>query len=122
VTFEIITRGVHELQAALEDVKVKVDPVLGKALSAAALPVKEGVKRRAGPFSERTSAGVRIRRKQTMVRVEQGQKKTTGFHAQYGAFQQRRFFDPALAENQELVIGLSRAAMDDLAARVNGLP
>jgi hypothetical protein len=122
VSFEIITHGVRELEAALEDVKVKVDPQLGKALNAAALPVKEDVKRRAGPFSERTSAGVRIRRKGTMVRVEQGQKKTTGFHSQYGAFQQRHFFDPALADNQEIVIAASRAAMDELVARVNELP
>jgi hypothetical protein len=122
VSFEIITHGVKELQHALEDVHVKVDPQLGKALSAAAIPVKEGVKRRAGPFSERTAAGVRIRRKQTMVRVEQGQKKTTGFHAQYGALQQRRFFDPALLENQELVVALSRAAMEEMTVRVNELP
>jgi hypothetical protein len=122
VSFEVITHGIKELRGAFEDVNVKVDPVLGRALSAAAIPVKEEVKRRAGPFSERTAAGVRIRRRGTIVRVEQGQKKTTGFHARYGAYQQRHFFDPALADNQELVIAASRKAMDEMVERVNGLP
>jgi hypothetical protein len=122
VTFETITRGIPELRAAFEDVHVKVDPVLGRALSRAAIPVKEDVKRRAGPFSERTAAGVRIRRKGTIVRVEQGQRKTTGFHAQYGAYQQRNFFDPALADNEEIVVAASRLAMDEMTARVNELP
>lgn len=122
MSFEIVTKGVHELQEAFEDVKVKVDPVLGKALSAAAEPVKADVKRRASGYSDRTVAGVRVRRKGTMVRVEQGQKKTTGFHRTYGAFQQRNFFDPALADNQEEVVELSRVAMDELVARVNEAP
>lgn len=122
MSFQVFVRGVHELQAAFEDVKVKVDPVLGKALSAAAIPVREDVRRRAGPYSARTVSGVRIRRKGTIVRVEQGQRKTTGFHPSYGAFQQRNFFDPALADNQGEVIALSRAAMDAIAAQVNRAP
>ena len=122
MSFEVVTRGLRELEAAFEDVKVKVDPVLGKALSAAAEPVKADVRRRAEGYSPRTVAGVRIRRKGTMVRVEQGQRKTTGFHRSYGAFQQRNFFDPALAENQDTVIALTEAAIEGLVARVNGAP
>jgi hypothetical protein len=122
VSFDVFTRGVRELEAAFEDVKVKVDPVLGKALSAAAEPVKADVRRRAEGYSPRTVGGVRIRRRGTMVRVEQGMRKTTGFHSQYGGYQQRHFFDPALADNQDEVIALSQAAMDALAARVNAVP
>lgn len=122
MSFEVIWKGVRELRAAFEDTAVKVDPELGKALRAAAEPVKADVKRRASGYSALTVAGVRIRRKGTMVRVEQGQRKTTGFHRSYGAFQQRNFFDPALADNQNEVIAATRAAMDDLAARVNGAP
>lgn len=121
MSFEVFVRGLNQTRAAFEDVKVKVDPVLGKALSAAAEPVKADARRRAGPFSERTVAGIRIRRKRTSVRVEQGQRKTTGFHSQYGGFQQRNFFDPALADNQDEVERLSRRAMDELADRVNGI-
>jgi hypothetical protein len=122
VSFDTHISGLHELRAALEDVKVKVDPVLGKALSAAAVPVRDDARRRAGPFSARTAGGIRIRRKGTVVRVEQGQRKTTGLHRTYGAFQQRNFFDPALADHQDTVIHLSRAAMDGLAERVNAAP
>src|SRR5215471_3229810 len=84
VTFEIITHGIHELRAAFEDVNVKVEPEFGKALSRAAIPVKADVQRRAAGYSALTVAGVRIRRRRTVVRVEQGQRKTTGYHAQYG--------------------------------------
>lgn len=121
MTFEVFTKGFRELEAAFEDVRVKVDPVLGKALSAAAEPVKADVKRRAEGYSALTVAGVRIRRKGTMVRVEQGQRKTTGFHKSYGAFQQRNFFDPALADNQDEAIALTEAAIEALTARVNGI-
>lgn len=115
-------RGLHELQAALEDVKVKVDPVLGRALTAAAQPVKQDVQRRAGGYGAPTVSGVQIRRRGTTVRVQQGARKTTGLRADFGAFQQRKFFDPALADNQEEVIALTQQAMDALAARVNGAP
>jgi hypothetical protein len=57
-----------------------------------------------------------------MVRVEQGQKKTTGFHPTYGAYQQKHFFDPALAEHQDEVVKKASEAMDELAARVNAVP
>lgn len=122
MTFEVVTKGFKELEAALEDVKVKVDPALGRALSKAAIPVKEDVKRRASGYSAKTVAGVRIRRKGTIVRVEQGQRKTTGFHASYGAFQQRNFFDPALVDNEEEVVALCRVAVEDLTRRVNEAP
>lgn len=122
MTFEIVTHGFKELEAALEDVKVKVDPVLGRALSKAGESVKADVKRRADGYSAKTVAGVRIRRKGTIVRVEQGQRKTTGFHASYGAFQQRNFFDPALLDNRAEVEALTRAAVDDLCERVNKAP
>lgn len=122
MTFEVRAHGLHELQAAFAELEVSVDPVLGKALTAAAAPVKEDARRRAEGFSARTVAGIRIRRRGTFVRVEQGQKKTTGFHKSYGAFQQRNFFDPALEENQEKVIEVARAAIDELAERVNGMP
>lgn len=119
MSFEVIVHGARELQGAFDDVKVKVDPILGKALSAAAEPVKADARRRAGPFSERTAGGVRVRRKGLSVRVEQGMRKTTGYHWQYGGFQQRNIFDPALADNQDEVIALSRAAMNAMCDRVN---
>lgn len=122
MSFEVLTTGVHELQLALMEAKVKVDPVLGKALSAAAEPVKADVKRRANGYGGPTVAGVRIRRKGTFVRVEQGARKTTGRHAQFGAFQQRNFFDPALEDNKEEVTELATAAIDLIAEQVNAAP
>lgn len=119
MTFDVVTRGLHELQASLEDVKVKVDPVLGRALSSAAGPVKEDVKRRAEGYGAPTVAGVRIRRRGTDVRVEQGARKTTGLAPQFGVYQQRHFFDPALADHQDEVIALTREAIDELVARVS---
>lgn len=119
LTFEVFTRGFHELEAAFEDVKANVDPVLGKALTAATGPVKDDVKRRASGYGERTVSGVRIRRRGTMVRVEQGARKTTGLRPSYGAFQQRRFFDPALADNEGQAISDAREAMDALVARAS---
>jgi hypothetical protein len=117
VTFEVLTRGFHELEAAFEDVKVKVDPVLGKALTTAAEPIKEDVKRRANGYGVATVKGVRIRRRGTMVRVEQGARKTTGLRPQYGWFQQHRFFDPALVEYSEAAVKEMRSALDDLVER-----
>lgn len=122
MSFKVHVQGIRELRAALDDIHGRVDPDLGKALRAAAEPVKSDVKGRAGGYSARTVAGVRIRRKGTMVRVEQGQGKTTGFHPSYGAFQQRHFFDPALVDNQAAVIAAATAAIDVLAARVNAMP
>jgi hypothetical protein len=122
VSFEVVTRGLHELRALLEDVKVKVDPVLGKALSGAAEAVKADVKRRAAGYGAPTVAGVHIRRRGTVVRVQQDARKTTRMHPEFGAYQQRNFFDPALADNQDAVVALTRVAMDELSARVNGAP
>lgn len=122
MTFEVVVHGVPELRAALDEIKGRVDPDLGKALRAAAEPVKADVKRRADGYSARTVSGVRIRRKGTMVRVEQGQRKTTGFHKTYGAFQQRNFFDPALADNQAEVVKIATEAIDELASIVNEAP
>lgn len=122
MSFDVVTHGLPELRAALNEIHGRVDPVLGKALSAAAVPVRDDARGRAGPFSARTAAGIRIRRKGTVVRVEQGQKKTTGFHSTYGAFQQRNFFDPALADHQEEAVKAAEVAMDELAARVNAAP
>lgn len=122
MSFEVVVRGLPELRAALNEIQGRVDPALGKALSAAAIPIKEDVRSRAGPFSARTASGVRIRRKGTMVRVEQGQRKTTGFHRTYGAFQQRHFFDPALVAGQAGAVTAAGVAMDELAAIVNRAP
>ena len=122
MSFEVRVLGLRELRAALDETHGRVDPVLGKALRAAAEPVKADVKSRAGGYSALTVSGVRIRRKGTMVRVEQGQRKTTGFHPTYGAFQQKHFFDPALADNQNAVIEAATKAMDELADRVNAIP
>lgn len=119
MTFDVSIHGVHELQAALMEAKIKVDPVLGKALSAAAEPVKADVKRRASGYSSRTVSGIRIRRKGTFVRVEQGMRKTTGFHSQYGGFQQRHFFDPALEDNKDEIKELAEVALDAIAEMVN---
>ena len=119
MTFDVSIRGVHALQAALMEAKMKVDPVLGKALTAAAEPVKADVKRRASGYSASTVSGVRVRRKGTFVRVEQGMRKTTGYHSQYGGFQQRHFFDPALADNQEEIKQLAEVALEAIAEMVN---
>lgn len=122
MTYEVVVHGLPELRAALNEVKGRVDPDLGKALSKAAIPVRDDVKRRAQGYSAKTVAGVRIRRRGTMVRVEQGQRKTTGFHSSYGFFQQRNFFDPALEDHQDEAVKLASEAMDELAAIVNEAP
>lgn len=122
MTFEVVVQGLPELRAALNEIQGRVDPALGKALSAAAIPIRDDAKSRASGYSARTVAGIRIRRRGTMVRVEQGQRKTTGFHSQYGAFQQRNFFDPALADHQADVVKAAQEVMDELAATVNEAP
>lgn len=117
MTFEVLTRGFRELEAAFEDVKVRVDPVLGKALTSAAEPIKADVKQRANGYGAPTVSGVRIRRRGTMVRVEQGARKTTGRHPDFGGYQQRNFFDPALVAHSEAAVAQMRSAVDDLIAR-----
>jgi hypothetical protein len=119
VSFEVTVHGARELAAAFLYVEGRVDPILGKALTAAAEPVKSDARRRASGYSARTASGIRVRRKGTAVRVEQGMKKTTGFHSSYGGFQQRNFFDPALDDNRDEVEALARAAMDEIVDRVN---
>ena len=39
--FNVIVRGAHELEAAFEDVKVKVDPTVGKTLSSMGRQVRQ---------------------------------------------------------------------------------
>lgn len=116
--FEVVTKGFGELRAALTDVRLEVDPTLAKALRLAAEPVKKEAKRLAQPYSPRTAAGIRIRRKLTTVRVEQGQRKTTGYHPNYGPLQMRRMFEPALEDHKAEVTAAVAAAIDDLVKEV----
>lgn len=122
MTFEVVTHGLPELRAALSEITGRVDPDLGKALSAAAVPIRDDVRQRADGYGAATVAGVRIRRSGTMVRVQQNAKKTTGRRADFGAFQQRKFFDPALAEHQADVVKAAQDALDELTAIVNAAP
>jgi hypothetical protein len=113
--FKVITHGFFELEAALTRVVLEVDPVLSKALRALAEPVKKEAQASArswsdgGPGQSATAAGIRIRRRKLDIRVEQGARKTTGQHGNYGGVQMRHFFEPALASHQtEIGAGAER--------------
>jgi hypothetical protein len=114
MSFKVITHGFFELEEALTKVVIEVDPVLSKSLRALAEPVKMQAQASARdwPGGARSAAGIRIRRRQLNVRVEQGLSKTTGQHGNYGGVQMRHFFEPALEghkagieEGVEIVIG-----------------
>jgi len=102
VNFEVVTHGFHELEAALTEVVITVDPVLSKSLRALAEPVKSEAQASARGWvgGSRTAAGMRIRRRQLNVRVEQGLSKTTGAHPNWGGLQMRHFFIPALDHHE----------------------
>jgi hypothetical protein len=106
VSFQVITKGFQELAADFTKVVITVDPVLSKALRALAEPVKAEAQSSArgwnagGAGQARTAAGLRIRRRQLNVRVEQGLSKTTGFHGNYGGIQMRHFLEPALSSHE----------------------
>jgi hypothetical protein len=99
--FEVIVRGARELEAAFADIAVKVDPALGRALTALAKPIKDEAAALArswgdgGPGQQTTASGFRVRRSKLTVRVEQGLAKTTGYHPNYGAIEMRHFLIPA---------------------------
>ncbi len=70
--FKVIVRGATELEAAFEDVKVRVDPDVGKTLSVAGRRVRDAAQRLAvanisniGPLWSRMKSG----RRGTMVYV-----------------------------------------------------
>ncbi len=79
--FKVIVRGALELEAAFEDVKVKVDPVVGKTLSAAGRKVRDSAQKFAvenitniGPQWSRMKSG----RRGTMVYVASSQHNQGG--------------------------------------------
>lgn len=122
--WEVVVKGARELEAALTDVVITVDPVLSRSLRALAEPVKAEVRQlaggwaQAGPGQATTAGGVRIRRRQLTVRVEQGLSKTTGQHGNYGGVQMRHFFIPAIEHHTaEVEAGVAKV-IDGLIGRV----
>lgn len=109
MSFEVVTHGFHELEAALTKVVITVDPVLSKSLRELAEPVKKDAQSSArgwsaaGAGQARSAAGLRIRRRQLNIRVEQGLSKTTGQHGNYGGIQMRHFLEPALSAHQAAI-------------------
>jgi hypothetical protein len=77
---EVVVHGVKETIAAFEDVKVRVDPATGKALTAAAVPIRKTAEELAvekianiGPQWSRFKVG----RKRTGVYIAERQKRSS---------------------------------------------
>lgn len=118
--FRVVTHGFRELEEALTKVVITVDPTLSRSLRALAEPVKQSVQSKAtaweggGAGQALTAAGVKIRRRKLNVTVEQGQRKTTGQHGNYGGIQMRHFFLPALDEHKTEIETGVEAVIDRL--------
>lgn len=118
------TKGFRELARDMTALELTVDPLLSKELRLAAKPVQDAARQAAlewgGGTSEAqgaTARGVRIRRKGLEVRVEQGARKTTGRHPEYGGVQMRHFFEPALEAHQTEVVEAVELVIDGLVAK-----
>jgi hypothetical protein len=120
LNIKVVTHGFRELEVAFTKIVLEVDPVLSASLRALAEPVKRQAQLSASGWSAagagqaRTAAGIRIRRNKLNIRVEQGMRKTTGFHGNYGGIQMRHFFLPALeAHTAEIEAGATKV-IDEL--------
>src|SRR5438874_1711870 len=79
--FDVVVRGAAELEAAFQDVKVKLDPTIGRTLSLAGVKVRQRAQdlalanvRNIGPAWSQMKSG----RKKTMVYVGEKQKRQPG--------------------------------------------
>lgn len=84
--FDFITHGFPELEAAFVDVRVKVDPETGAALSAMAVPIKKRASQLAvdnianiGPEWSKMRSG----RRRTSVYVAEKQRRAAGHGPSY---------------------------------------
>lgn len=125
MSFEVVTHGFHELEAALTKVVIEVDPKLGAGLRELAKPVLQDAQTAAqgwssgGPGQSTTAAGLRIRRRQKLnVRVEQGLSKTTGIHGNYGGIQMRHFLLPASSRHEAQIVAGAELIIDKLTSEV----
>lgn len=121
--FSVVTHGFGELESALEDVKVKVDPAVGKALRAAAKPVQQTAQQMA--VDNIRNIGVpwdqmKIGRKRLGVYVAEKQKKHGGAGGRPNLSQllMSRALVPALNAHRAEVTASVRAVIDMLCRRV----
>ncbi len=118
--FNVIVHGARELEAAFEEVKVKVDPVVGKTLSAAGRKVRDSAQTFAvanitniGPTWSRMKSG----RRGTMVYVA-GKAHSSGGSPRPNLspllFNQALL--PAARANEEATVGAVEASLEILFA------
>lgn len=113
----IVVKGLRELQRDLKRMSSDLNKEIDKEMREAAKIVSEEARSRLSAYSARSAMGIRPRlRGFGRAFAEQSRKKTTGKHPEWGAFQMRRAFLPALAAKQEEVI----ERVDDMLARLGG--
>ncbi len=123
--FKVIVRGVRELEAALDDVKVKVDPTVGKVLTAAGRTVRDSAQQFAesnisniGPQWSRMKSG----RRGTMVYVSGKQHASGGSgRPNLSPLLFNEALLPAVRANEEATIHAVSAAIELLCLKASSI-
>lgn len=118
--FQVIVHGAHELEAAFQDVKVKVDPDVGKTLSAAGRKVRDSARQLAvanisniGPVWSQMKSG----RRSTVVYVAEKQHRSGGSpRPNLSPLLFNQALLPAVHENEGATVAAVDAALEALFA------
>lgn len=108
-------RGHREFQAALKKADKEGKRLIRARLRKAGDVVKVDARSLFAPVNARSAAGFRTAVRARGISVEQGRRKTTGQHPEFGALQMRRALVPALERNRGVVLHELNEAAEDIA-------
>jgi hypothetical protein len=123
--FQVIVHGAHELEAAFENVKVEVDPAVGKVLSEAGKTIATDASinaianiRNIGSVWSEMKSG----RRRTMVYVAEKHHRAGGSpRPNLSPLLFNKALLPAARANDEATVAAVEVALDLLCGRVNSL-
>lgn len=107
--------GSAEVMRSFAEIDKKLRTEFGAGLKTAAEPVVSSAKSKVARYAGASVSTIRARRAGPRVYVEQGAKKVTGQHGQFGALQMTEVLIPALEEHHEEVLNSVQEVLDKYA-------
>lgn len=92
-------KGYREFVRATNRAIPETKAAIHSALKAVGEPVREDAARRLAPYSQRSAQGLQVKVTTSSLKVQQGLRKTTGEHPEYGSLQMRKALLPARKAN-----------------------